>query len=81
MIEQFADETGAALIAFHMASERALQFLLGARGWSLAQLGLQSIVEVFVGIEFWAVRRQIEQLDVFLAFIDPGANLFGSVYL
>ena len=81
MIEQFANKMRTTLIAFHTASESALQFLLGSRGWPLAQLGLHGVVEVFIGIEFWAVRRQVEQLDVFLAFFDPGADLFGSVYL
>lgn len=81
MIEKLANELGMTLIAFHTTAQGALQLIL--RPWSglPAELRLDGVVEVLVRIEFRAVRRKEEQLDVLATLFNPLTNLPGPMYL
>ena len=42
---------------------------------------LQRMVEIFIGIIFWGIRRQEEELDLLLVFFQPGRNEFSMMNL
>ena len=42
---------------------------------------LERMVEIFIGIIFWGIRRQEEELDLLLVFFQPGRNEFSMMHL
>jgi len=81
MFEQTSDELRAALVAFHATTQSALQLVLGARRRVITQLSLDRVVEVLIRVQFRAVGRQKEQLNLCVVLFGPFANGLGSMYL
>ena len=81
MLEQTCDKMRTALVALHPTAQPALQLVLRSRRRMVAQLRLDRVVEVLVGIEFRAVRREEAQLNLLVMCFNPFTDLLGAMYL
>ena len=79
MLEKAPDQVGFALVGFHRRTKARLEFFMTRRGRLIAHLRLDRVVEVFVGIDVGAVRRNEKQFDLRDARLDPFAHLDRSM--